>query len=58
LALNPAARLGPFEITALLGVWGMSEVYRATDTNLKCQVAIKVLPASVVAVWSVRKRNS
>src|SRR5215218_4119191 len=40
-------RLGPYEIVALLGVGGMGEVYRATDTNLKRQVAIKVLPASV-----------
>jgi serine/threonine-protein kinase len=47
LALNTGARLGPFEITAPLGVGGMGEVYRATDTNLKRQVAIKVLPGSV-----------
>jgi Tol biopolymer transport system component len=49
LALNPGARLGPFEITTLLGVGGMGEVYRATDTNLKRQVAIKLLPASVAS---------
>ena len=45
--LTPGTRLGPFEIVDLLGVGGMGEVYRATDTNLKRQVAIKVLPASV-----------
>jgi len=45
--LAPGSRLGPYEVTALLGEGGMGQVYRATDTNLKRQVAIKVLPASV-----------
>src|SRR5215212_2681981 len=47
MALTLGTRLGPYEILGLLGVGGMGEVYRATDTNLKRQVAIKVLPASV-----------
>ena len=47
MSLTPGTRLGPYEITAQIGVGGRGEVYRATDTNLKRQVAIKVLPASV-----------
>ena len=49
MALAPGTRLGPYEVTAQIGVGGMGEVYRATDTNLKRAVAIKVLPASVAA---------
>jgi eukaryotic-like serine/threonine-protein kinase len=44
MALVPGTRLGPYEIGAQIGVGGMGEVYRATDTNLKRAVAIKVLP--------------
>ena len=49
VALSPGTRLGAYEISALIGVGGMGEVYRATDTNLKRQVAIKVLPDIVAA---------
>jgi len=44
--LAPGDRLGSYEITAKLGEGGIGEVYRATDTKLKRQVAIKVLPAA------------
>ncbi len=44
LALTPGTRLGPYEIAAQIGVGGMGEVYRATDTTLNRQVAVKVLP--------------
>src|SRR5262245_55019727 len=44
MSLGPGTRLGPYEIVAPIGAGGMGEVYRATDTNLGRQVAIKVLP--------------
>jgi Tol biopolymer transport system component len=47
--VNPGTRLGPYEITAKLGEGGMGEVYRATDSKLKREVAIKVLPAAFTA---------
>jgi eukaryotic-like serine/threonine-protein kinase len=47
LALAPGTRLGVCDITAQIGAGGMGEVYQATDTNLKRQVAIKVLPTAV-----------
>jgi Tol biopolymer transport system component len=47
MALSPGARIGPYEVSAQIGVGGMGEVYRAIDTNLARPVAIKVLPAAV-----------
>jgi serine/threonine protein kinase len=49
MPLTTGSRLGPYVILGALGAGGMGEVYRARDSKLDRDVAIKVLPESVAA---------
>ncbi|NIV47823.1 MAG: protein kinase [Gammaproteobacteria bacterium] len=56
MPLQPGQRLGPYEIEQPLGAGGMGEVYRARDTRLDREVAVKVLPAALTESEQVRAR--
>jgi|SRR5262245_4853378 len=56
MSLAAGTRLGPYEISAPLGAGGMGEVYRARDTRLGREVAVKVLPAGLSSSPEVRAR--
>jgi Tol biopolymer transport system component len=56
MALSAGTRLGPYEILAPLGAGGMGEVYRARDTRLDRDVALKVLPAHLSASPELQRR--
>jgi serine/threonine-protein kinase len=49
VGLAPGTRVGPFEVIALIGTGGMGEVYRARDTKLNRDVALKILPDAFVS---------
>lgn len=54
--LPSGTRLGPYRIEALIAAGGMGEVYRATDTRLKREVAVKVLPSRFIAEPTAKQR--
>jgi eukaryotic-like serine/threonine-protein kinase len=56
MTLKAGTRLGPYEVLSQIGAGGMGEVYRARDTRLGREVAIKVLPAERLADESRRRR--
>jgi len=56
MPLAPRTRLGPYEILGPLGAGGMGEVYRAKDTRLGRDVAVKILPAHLSSNADLRER--
>src|SRR5579864_3547522 len=56
MALPVGMKLGPYEILAPLGAGGMGEVYRARDTRLERDVAVKVLPSDLSSDPNLRQR--
>ncbi len=49
MPLSPGTTLGPYQVTAKIGEGGMGEVYRARDTKLDRDVALKILPEAFAA---------
>src|SRR5688572_31932659 len=56
MSLSPGTQLGPYQVAASAGTGGMGEVYRARDTRLGREVAIKVLPREMAANPDLRAR--
>jgi serine/threonine protein kinase len=58
MTVQPGTRLGIYEVTAPLGAGGMGEVYRARNTKLNPEVAIKVLPEAFTTDPTARRASS
>src|ERR1700730_14385940 len=56
MALTSGIKLGPYKVLSPLGAGGMGEVYRARDTRLERDVAVKVLPTNLCSDPSLRQR--
>ena len=56
MTLSAGSRLGPYEVVSPLGAGGMGEVYRAKDTRLDRDVAVKVLPEHLSGSEELRSR--
>src|SRR6187397_386295 len=56
MAMETGARLGPYEVSSSIGAGGMGEVYKAKDTRLGRDVAVKVLPAHMSSSAELRQR--
>ena len=56
MTLSSGTRLGPYEVVAPIGAGGMGEVWKARDTRLERNVAIKLLPAEFAADAQLRLR--